>query len=77
MYCIGYEQDIFVKQNVANYGVQLLKGVLTAKEVYMVLSQRGCLQMFPLFTTVHHICTGHLPPSDIVRYREHANNSAL
>ncbi|KAK1400798.1 Glycerol-3-phosphate dehydrogenase [NAD(+)] [Heracleum sosnowskyi] len=44
------------------------KGVLTAKEVYIVLSQRGCLQMFPLFTTVHHICTGRLPPSDIVRY---------
>ncbi|KAK1359446.1 Glycerol-3-phosphate dehydrogenase [NAD(+)] [Heracleum sosnowskyi] len=56
---------------------QKLQGVLTAKEVYIVLSQRGCLQMFPLFTTVHHICTGRLPPSDIVRYREHANNSAL
>ncbi|XP_074367802.1 glycerol-3-phosphate dehydrogenase [NAD(+)]-like [Apium graveolens] len=56
---------------------QKLQGVLTAKEVYTVLSQRGCLQMFPLFTTVHHICTGVLPPSDIVRYREHAYNSAL
>ncbi|KAL1812256.1 hypothetical protein DCAR_0625886 [Daucus carota subsp. sativus] len=56
---------------------QKLQGALTAKEVYIVLSQRGCLQMFPLFTTVYHICSGRLPPSDIVRYRDHVNISAL
>lgn len=49
---------------------QKLQGVSTASEVYEVLSHRGWLELFPLFTTVHEICTGHLPPSAIVEYSE-------
>ncbi|XP_024977917.1 glycerol-3-phosphate dehydrogenase [NAD(+)] [Cynara cardunculus var. scolymus] len=51
---------------------QKLQGVSTAKEVYEVLKHKGWLEMFPLFTTVHEICTGRLPPSAIVEYSEHA-----
>ncbi|XP_058188109.1 glycerol-3-phosphate dehydrogenase [NAD(+)] isoform X3 [Rhododendron vialii] len=47
---------------------QKLQGVLTAKEVYEVLRHRGWLELFPLFTTVHEICIGHLPPTAIVEY---------
>ncbi|CDP16627.1 unnamed protein product [Coffea canephora] len=45
---------------------QKLQGVSTAKEVYEVLRHRGWLELFPLFTTVHEICSGRLPPSAIV-----------
>lgn len=48
-----------------------LKGVSTAREVYEVLSHRGWLELFPLFTAVHEISTGRLPPSAIVEYSEH------
>ncbi|KAL5707316.1 glycerol-3-phosphate dehydrogenase (NAD(+)) [Ranunculus cassubicifolius] len=51
---------------------QKLQGVSTASELYEVLSQRRWLQLFPLFSTVHEICTGRLPPSAIVEYSEHA-----
>ncbi|KAI3784673.1 hypothetical protein L1987_43776 [Smallanthus sonchifolius] len=51
---------------------QKLQGVSTAKEVYEVLKHKGWLEMFPLFTTVHEICTGRLPPTAIVEYSEHA-----
>ncbi|XP_071711459.1 glycerol-3-phosphate dehydrogenase [NAD(+)] isoform X1 [Rutidosis leptorrhynchoides] len=50
---------------------QKLQGVSTAKEVYEVLKHKGWLEMFPLFTTVHEICTGRLPPTAIVEYSEH------
>ncbi|KAI3501018.1 hypothetical protein L1887_36848 [Cichorium endivia] len=50
---------------------QKLQGVSTAKEVYEVLKHKGWLEMFPLFTTVHEICTGRLPPTSIVEYSEH------
>ncbi|KAJ0051628.1 hypothetical protein Pint_02864 [Pistacia integerrima] len=49
---------------------QKLQGVSTAREVYEVLSHRGWLELFPLFTTVHEICVGHLPPSAIVEHSE-------
>lgn len=49
-----------------------LKGVSTAKEVYEVLSHRGWLELFPLFSTVHEICSGRLAPSAIVEYTEHS-----
>lgn len=49
---------------------QKLQGVLTAKEVYEVLSNYGWLDSFPLFRTVHEICVGQLPPSAIVHYNE-------
>ncbi|KAG4912330.1 hypothetical protein JHK82_052912 [Glycine max] len=46
---------------------QKLQGVLTAQEVHEVLSHRGWLHMFPLFSAVHAISTGRLPPSAIVK----------
>ncbi|WMV15218.1 hypothetical protein MTR67_008603 [Solanum verrucosum] len=51
---------------------QKLQGVSTAKEVYEVLSHRGWLELFPLFSTVHEICSGRLAPSAIVEYTEHS-----
>ncbi|GLT33171.1 hypothetical protein SLA2020_077820 [Shorea laevis] len=56
---------------------QKLQGVSTAREVYEVLSHRGWLELFPLFTTVHEICTGRLPPSAIVEYSEQKPNFSL
>ncbi|CAI9752612.1 unnamed protein product [Fraxinus pennsylvanica] len=56
---------------------QKLQGVSTAKEVYEVLSHRGWLELFPLFSTVHEICIGHLPPSAIVEYSEHTPKFSL
>ncbi|KAK4282302.1 hypothetical protein QN277_013697 [Acacia crassicarpa] len=51
---------------------QKLQGVSTASDVYEVLSHRGWLELFPLFSLVHEICIGHLPPSAIVhQYSEH------
>ncbi|XP_076910734.1 glycerol-3-phosphate dehydrogenase [NAD(+)]-like [Bidens hawaiensis] len=47
---------------------QKLQGVSTAKEVYEVLKHKGWLEMFPLFTRIHEICVGRLPPSAIVEY---------
>ncbi|WVZ05226.1 hypothetical protein V8G54_018572 [Vigna mungo] len=49
---------------------QKLQGVLTAKEVHEVLSNRGWLHIFPLFSAVHAISTGRLPPSAIVKINE-------
>jgi hypothetical protein len=49
---------------------QKLQGVSTAREVYEVLKHCGWLEMFPLFSTVHQICTGRLQPEAIVQYRE-------
>lgn len=48
----------------------IIKGVSTAREVYEVLSHRGWLELFPLFSTVHEISSGLLPPSAIVEYSE-------
>ncbi|KAK9113575.1 hypothetical protein Syun_020372 [Stephania yunnanensis] len=56
---------------------QKLQGVSTAKEVYEVLSKRGWQELFPLFTTVHEITIGHLPPSAIVEHSEHTPNFSL
>ncbi|CAF2166924.1 glycerol-3-phosphate dehydrogenase [NAD(+)] 1, chloroplastic [Brassica napus] len=50
---------------------QKLQGVSTAREVYEVLNHCGWLEMFPLFSTVHQICTGRLKPEAIVHYRDH------
>ncbi|XP_059670051.1 glycerol-3-phosphate dehydrogenase [NAD(+)] isoform X2 [Cornus florida] len=56
---------------------QKLQGVSTAREVYEVLSHRGWLELFPLFTTVHEICIGRLQPSAIVEYSEHTPKFSL
>lgn len=50
--------------------LSFIKGVLTAKEVHEVLSNRGWLHIFPLFSAVHAISTGRLPPSAIVKINE-------
>ncbi|KAL0725101.1 hypothetical protein Bca4012_039700 [Brassica carinata] len=50
---------------------QKLQGVSTAREVYEVLNHCGWMEMFPLFSTVHQICTGRLKPEAIVHYRDH------
>ncbi|KAK6128298.1 hypothetical protein DH2020_037953 [Rehmannia glutinosa] len=47
---------------------QKLQGVSTAKEVYEVLSHRGWLELYPLFSTVHEICIGRRPPTAIVEF---------
>ncbi|KAK6153123.1 hypothetical protein DH2020_012762 [Rehmannia glutinosa] len=49
---------------------QKLQGVSTAKEVYEVLSHRGWLELYPLFSTVHEICIGRRPPTAIVEFSE-------
>ncbi|KAI4339518.1 hypothetical protein MLD38_024457 [Melastoma candidum] len=56
---------------------QKLQGVSTARELYEVLSHREWLELFPLFTTVHEISTGRLPPGAIVEYSEHKPNFSL
>ncbi|KAL0381774.1 UNVERIFIED_CONTAM: Glycerol-3-phosphate dehydrogenase [NAD(+)] [Sesamum angustifolium] len=56
---------------------QKLQGVSTAKEVYEVLRHRGWLELFPLFSTVHEICTSRLPPTAIVEYSEHTPKYSL
>ncbi|XP_075493033.1 glycerol-3-phosphate dehydrogenase [NAD(+)]-like [Primulina tabacum] len=56
---------------------QKLQGVSTAKEVYEVLNHRGWLELFPLFSTVHKICIGQLPPSAIVEFCEHKPNFSI
>ncbi|KAH6774384.1 NAD-dependent glycerol-3-phosphate dehydrogenase family protein [Perilla frutescens var. hirtella] len=56
---------------------QKLQGVSTAKEVHEVLSHRGWLELFPLFSTVHEICSGRLPPTAIVEYSEHPPNYSI
>ncbi|RWR83699.1 Glycerol-3-phosphate dehydrogenase [Cinnamomum micranthum f. kanehirae] len=56
---------------------QKLQGVSTAREVYEVLSHRGWQELFPLFTTVHEISAGRLPPTAIVEYSEHKPKFSL
>ncbi|GFP94096.1 glycerol-3-phosphate dehydrogenase [NAD(+)] [Phtheirospermum japonicum] len=56
---------------------QKLQGVSTAKEVYEVLRHRKWLELFPLFTTVHEICIGRLPPAAILTYSENSPKCPL
>ncbi|MCO5566450.1 hypothetical protein L7F22_020127 [Adiantum nelumboides] len=53
-------------------GQKLQQGVSTAAELFEVLKARKWQDQFPLFTTVHKIATGELPPSAVVEYSEHA-----
>ena len=48
--------------------VSFIKGVLTVKEVYEVLTDRGWVERFPLFRTVYELSSGLLPPSAIVEF---------
>ncbi|CAN6464378.1 unnamed protein product [Victoria cruziana] len=56
---------------------QKLQGVSTANEVYQVLNHRGWQELFPLFSTVHEICAGLLPPTAIVEQCERTPNFSL
>ncbi|XP_051141465.1 glycerol-3-phosphate dehydrogenase [NAD(+)]-like [Andrographis paniculata] len=56
---------------------QKLQGVSTAKEVNEVLRHRGWSESFPLFSTVHEICIGRLPPTAIVEYSERTPKFSL
>ncbi|KAL3683270.1 hypothetical protein R1sor_001292 [Riccia sorocarpa] len=49
---------------------QKLKGVVTAAEVFSFLKAKKWEESFPLFSTVHSIATGQIPPSAIVEYAE-------
>lgn len=49
---------------------QKLQGVLTAEEVYGVLQKNKWLELFPLFRTIHEICTGNRPVSAIISCNE-------
>merc|ERR1712087_117974 len=47
-------------------GGQKLQGVLTSHEVQVVLRKRGLESRLPLYTTINRICTGAIPPEEIV-----------
>lgn len=49
-------------------GGQKLQGVLTSLEVQTILERQGWTNEFPLFSTIHAICTGRLPPQRIVDF---------
>lgn len=51
---------------------QKLQGVMTADEVYEILKRNGWELSFPLFTTVHRIIHGQLPPTAILNYKQSA-----
>merc|ERR1712215_453252 len=45
---------------------QKLQGPETAAEVNYVLKAKGLESEFPLFTTVHRICIGQIPPEKLI-----------
>ncbi|XP_013784052.1 glycerol-3-phosphate dehydrogenase [NAD(+)], cytoplasmic-like [Limulus polyphemus] len=45
---------------------QRMQGPQTAEEVYIMLKNKGMEDRFPLFTAVHQICQGQLPPTQMV-----------
>lgn len=54
---------------------QKLQGVLTAEEVFDVLSANGWLTKFPLFTAIHRIATDEEPVERILEYRKVAEDA--
>ncbi|KAL3276438.1 hypothetical protein HHI36_011821 [Cryptolaemus montrouzieri] len=51
---------------------QKLQGPITAEEVNFMLKSKGMEEKFPIFTTVHKICTGELKPQEFINcIREH------
>lgn len=51
-------------------GGQKLQGVLTSHEVQAVLKRYNLEKKLPLYTTINRICTGAIPPEEIVRFAE-------
>lgn len=47
-------------------GGQSAQGPLTAAEVYSVLNAKKLTEQYPIFTTIHHICTRELKPQEFV-----------
>ncbi|XP_065335698.1 glycerol-3-phosphate dehydrogenase [NAD(+)], cytoplasmic isoform X1 [Cloeon dipterum] len=45
---------------------QKLQGPFTAEEVNYMLKSKGMEDRFPLFTAIHKICVGELPPEQMV-----------
>jgi len=45
---------------------QKLQGPFTAEEVNFMLKNKGMEDKFPLFTSIHHICTGQRPVSEFI-----------
>ncbi|KAG1682495.1 Glycerol-3-phosphate dehydrogenase [NAD(+)], cytoplasmic [Nymphon striatum] len=45
---------------------QRLQGPETAAVVYEMLISKGIEKRFPLFTAIHKICIGEIPPSDMI-----------
>ncbi|VDP08295.1 unnamed protein product [Heligmosomoides polygyrus] len=55
---------------------QSAQGPLTADEVYYMTEKSGLSEKFPLFTAVHRICKGEIPPQDLISHlRDHPEYS--
>ena len=55
-------------------GGQKLQGVLTSDEVQAVLTARGWVRDYPLFTTVNLIIHGHVEVRELFDYRSAASS---
>lgn len=55
---------------------QKLQGVLTAEEVYELLSANGWQDRFPLFAAIHCIAMGAAPVHRILEYQTVAEEAA-
>jgi len=65
------EAFIIKKKSIADLEAEMLNGQKlqgpeTAAEVNYMLKARGLEDQFPLFTTVHKICIGELPPEQLL-----------
>ncbi|VDL17912.1 unnamed protein product [Hymenolepis diminuta] len=47
-------------------GGQSAQGVLTAREVFIMLNERGVTGDFPIFTVVHRICQRQEKPANFI-----------
>ncbi|XP_013778013.1 glycerol-3-phosphate dehydrogenase [NAD(+)], cytoplasmic-like [Limulus polyphemus] len=45
---------------------QRMQGPQTAEEVHIMLKNKGMEERFPLFTAIHQICQGNLPPTQMI-----------
>ncbi|XP_076311595.1 glycerol-3-phosphate dehydrogenase [NAD(+)], cytoplasmic-like isoform X2 [Tachypleus tridentatus] len=45
---------------------QRMQGPQTAEEVHIMLKSKGMEKRFPLFTAIHQICQGNLPPTQMI-----------
>jgi hypothetical protein len=59
------------------YNLGSFTGSVHGREVYEVLTYRGCQELFSLLSTVHEICIGQPPPTSIVEYSKHTPNLSI